>query len=252
MPSRADIPESLLHLLRKTYGGAVGAQDLTLLKRGGYGNANVYRMETGGGLGIIKEFLSRPWLVRKTFGRFLIRREARALADLDGIAGIPPGGRRLGPEVLTEAFVDGDTLVDLHRIRKARLPKSFFLDLERLVGEMHHAGYAHLDLRNLGNILCDRGGRPVLLDFQSCMRTAPWPRWVQRIMENADRSGIYKCWIRLCAEPLDPDRADFLRRFNGTRRLWIFQGYWASKTWAKITGRFSKAAPAVTREPPGK
>jgi hypothetical protein len=235
MPPRLDIPERLRALLRKAYGPALAADDLVLIKHGSYGNANVYRLGEGAGARIIKEFYSRPWFIRKTFGHFLVRREARALADLDGIAGVPPGGRRLGPEVLAESFVEGETLVDLHRIRQVHLPKSFFVDLERLVAEMHRAGYAHLDLRNLGNILCGKDGRPYILDFQSCMRTAHLPRWMRTIMENTDRSGIYKCWLKLCAEPLDPERAAFVDRFSSIRKLWVFQGYWASKTWRKLT-----------------
>lgn len=240
MPCRVEIPEHLVGLLRKAYGPAVETRDLILLKRGSYGNANVYRLGEGANAQVIKEFYSRPWFIRKTFGHFLIRREARALADLDGIVGIPSRGRRIGPEVLTEAFVEGDTLVDLHRIHQTQLPRAFFLDLERLVAEMHRAGYAHLDLRNLGNILCGRNGRPCILDFQSCMRTAHLPRWVRRIMENTDRSGIYKCWNHLCEEPLDPERAAFMTEFSSTRKLWVFQGYWASKTWIKLSHWFRR------------
>jgi hypothetical protein len=237
MPSRADIPGHLIALLRTAWGHPVNAQDLVLLKKGNYGNANVYRCGDGSNTWVIKEFYSRPWIIRQTFGRLMIGREARALAALDGIAGVPAGGRRLGPAALAEAYVEGETLVDLHRIRHIQLPKAFFLDLERLVGEMHRAGYAHLDLRNLGNIICGPNGNACILDFQSCIRTVRLPRKMRRIMEDADRSGIYKSWRKLCEEPLGPGQEAFMRRFGSTRKLWIFQGYWLSKTWRRLTRR---------------
>jgi hypothetical protein len=237
MPEPPAIPDRVLELLRAAYAAPVAPASLTLLTLGKYGNANVYRYTEGGRDLVVKEFYSRSWFIRATLGGFFIRREARALADLEGIAGIPPGGRRLGPAALAEAFVEGETLVQLHRVRQVRLPRAFFLDFERLVGDMHRAGYAHLDLRNLGNVLCSRDGRPCIFDFQSCMRTARWPRFVRRIMENSDRSGIYKCWSKLCAEPLDPERAAFMARFSGTRKFWVFKGYWFEKTWHKLTRR---------------
>ena len=237
MSVAAQIPPSLLVQLRRTYGDSVSEADLILLKRGNYANANVYRFEQGGQVLVVKEFQSRPWLIRCTLGRFLIRREARALMDLAGIAGVPPEARRLGSLALAEAWIEGESLVQLHRVQHARLPKSFFLDLERLVDAMHRAGYAHLDMRNLGNIMRGRDGRPYLLDFQSCLRTRRLPGFARRIMENSDRSGIYKCWVRLCDEPLGADREAFVQRFQSTRKFWVFKGYWFAKTWNRLTKR---------------
>ena len=237
MARPADMPARLVAALQSAYAAPVAPGSLVLINRGKYSNANVYRYSEGARTLVIKEFCSKAWPVRATVGRFLVRREARALADLAGIAGIPPEARRLGPAALAEAFIEGETLVDLHRVKRARLPKSFFLDLERLVGEMHRAGYAHLDMRNLGNIMRGRDGRPYLLDFQSCMRTRRLPALVRRIMENSDRSGIYKCWVRLCEEPMGPDREAFMQRFKGTRKFWVFQGYWFRKAWTRLVRR---------------
>lgn len=237
MAPGAEIPACLLALLHDAYGPEAAADRLTLLNRGNYGNANVYRLDLGETRLLVKEFYSRPWIVRATFGRLLVAREARALAALAGIAGVPGQARRLGSAALAEKFVDGETLVDLHRKRRAKLPPAFFRDFERLVDEMHRAGYAHLDLRNPGNVICGPDGRPYVLDFQSCMRTARLPRGVRRLMEDADRSGIYKFWAKMGAEPLDPERAAFLERFKGLRRFWIFKGYWFGKTWKQLTRR---------------
>ena len=233
MPPRVDLPAPLLALIRNAF-GQVEPQDLVLLKRGGYGNANVYRLETAGQVWVIKEFYSRSWLIRHTFGRFMIHREVQALVHLDVISGVPGGARRLGPAALAEAFIEGETLVKWHRTQLGKLPKSFFLDMERLVAEMHRAGYAHLDLRNLRNIICTRETRPCFLDFQSSICTTGWPRFFRRIMENTDRSSIYKAWILLCEEPLDAERETFLKRTNSIRKLWILKGYMFAGVFHKL------------------
>lgn len=241
MAQGAEIPARLLAQLRNAYGPELAADRLTMLNAGKYGNANVYRLELGQARLLVKEFYSRPWLIRCTFGRLLVAREARALAALAGIAGVPGNARRLGPAALAESFVEGETLVDLHRKRHAKLPPAFFRDFERLVDEMHRAGYAHLDLRNPGNVICGPDGRPYVLDFQSCMRTVHLPRWTRRLMEDADRSGIYKFWAKMGTAPLDSEREAFLNHFKGIRRFWVFKGYWFGKTWKKLMRR--KKAP---------
>lgn len=247
MPPPAEVPVRLAALLQSAYAAPVAAGSLTLLNGGKYGNANVYRYSEGSLNLVIKEFYSRPWPIRHTVGRFLIHREARALATLAGIAGIPPDLRRLGPLALAEAWIEGESLARLHRVEHAKLPKSYFLDLERLVDEMHRAGYAHLDMRNLGNIMRGRDGRPYLLDFQSGLRTRRLPGFVRRIMENSDRSGIYKCWLKLCQEPLGPEREEFIQRFQGTRKFWVFKGYWLTKTWRRLVRRLRGKHPPAPR-----
>ena len=105
MARPADMPARLVAALQSAYAAPVAPGSLVLINRGKYSNANVYRYSEGARTLVIKEFCSKAWPVRATVGRFLVRREARALADLAGIAGIPPEARRLGPAALALALV---------------------------------------------------------------------------------------------------------------------------------------------------
>lgn len=239
MAQSNDISPLALKHLRHALGPNLAAEDLTQLERGRYANANVYRYTHGPHELVIKEFYSRPWWIRHTLGRFLIGREVRALAQLDGIPGIPGGGRRIGYAALSEAFIDGIPLARLRAAGQPRLPKSFFLALRQVVNQMHAAGVAHLDLRNLGNVICGKDGRPYILDFQTAAKTRFVPKRIRRLMEDSDRSGVCKCWIRLCDEPLDPQREAFMQRFQSIRKFWIFKGYWFHKTWPNLIRRRS-------------
>ncbi len=224
------VPERLIDLLRAEYGNHVDARHLTLLQRGKYSNADVYRFADGVRDLAVKEFYSRPFAVRTTVGRFLIGRETQALFGLQGKPGVPPEVCRLGPCALAMAFIEGETLVALYRDCNCKLRRTFFLELERQVEEMHRAGYVHLDLRNLRNIICGRDGLPHLLDFQACLHAARLPTVVRRLLEAADLSAVYKGWLKVCEETLDLERAAFLRAFRDTRRLWFMKGYWLNKS----------------------
>lgn len=147
--------------------------------------------------------------------------------------------RRLDPYALAMDHVAGQTLGELAR-RRDRLPKRFFEELEERLETMHRAGFAHLDMRNLGNIICGNDGQPWFIDFQSCVCIRCLPPALRRQMQETDYSGIGKGWIKLCEEPLDPARAARLERFSKTRRFWIFKGYWLGKTFQHLQGKPSK------------
>lgn len=210
----------------------VTAPDTVMIKQGRYCNADLFfYRDARGRLYTLKTFRSKHVLVRNTIGRFMIRREARALTALQHLPGIPSGVRQTGPFSFVMQAIAGKTLAAPDR---PRLPPAFFLELEHRIKAMHRAGYVHLDLRNLGNIICGDDGLPYLIDFQSCMRVAALPRFLHRQCRNTDLSGVCKAWRRKGAEPLDRKHAEFMERFAKSRRLWIFQGYFLSKAMKRI------------------
>lgn len=170
----------------------------------------------------VKDFRPRTWIIRQTIGRFLVRREFRALKALDGMRGVPQGVFRLDPFALCSRYLPGKELMQLKKER-VRPGKEFFVALEAIVKEMHGRGVLHLDLRNGRNILVDTEGQPVLVDFQSSLKSARMPRWVRRALERVDLSGVYKWWARFSPESLDGPEAEELRKFNQARRLWPFK-----------------------------
>jgi len=228
----------LIALLQSEYDDPGISEDgLVLLREGKYANSIVYRFETGGRQLVLKEFYSRSWLIRNTVGRVLTARETRALHSLSQVPGIPGDIRRIGPCALTMEFISGETIKFLCNSDQ-KLPKSFFIEFENRVKAMHRAGYVHLYLRNMGNIIRAADGTPYLIDFQTGFFVTWLPRGIRQFIEGVDLSGVYKNWIRLCEEELDHERQQFLDNFKGFRKFWIFDGYWPERKWRRLRNRF--------------
>ncbi|NLB66179.1 MAG: hypothetical protein GX803_06905 [Lentisphaerae bacterium] len=244
------LPPALLPRLRQAFGSAFDPARLTLVLQGNYGNARVLRLDLDDRVLAIKEYHSRSWFIRHTVGRFMIWQEVRSLAALAKLPGVPHDLTPIDAVTYAMEWINGHSLTQLHRDLNVRLPKSFFLELEELVARMHQAGVVHLDIRNLGNIMQGSDGRPYLLDFQSAFSTRLLPGFVRRIMEAADRSGIYKAWRLLCDEPLDPERTAFADRFKRWRKLWIFKGYWLSEFFRNRQQNEETASSAPPPPPP--
>jgi tRNA A-37 threonylcarbamoyl transferase component Bud32 len=226
MSKITEIPSRIIKLLQTELGSEKAPLEyLKVLQLGNYGNANVYRVSGGAEDLVVKEFYSRSWFVRTTLGRLYIHRELKIMKHLKGIPGIPAEVRRLGAYALFYSFIPGETLSSIKKKRKAQLPSEFFIKLESQLKQMHQAGIAHLDVRNLGNVIHGKDGVPYLIDYQSSVGTGRLPKRIRRIMEDADFSGIYKGWEKLCEVPLDADREAFLEMVNRRRKLWFFKGY---------------------------
>jgi RIO-like serine/threonine protein kinase len=194
-----------------------------VLSRGRWANAVLSLHRHGGEFWVVKDFRPRAFAVRNTIGRLLIRREVRALRRLAGVAGVPARAFRLDAHALAYVFVPG---VPLSRADLGQRATDFFARLERLLFEVHAVGgIVHLDVRNGRNVLVTEEGKPVLLDFQSCIGTRWMPASLRRWAERLDLAGMYKHWERKSPETLDEPRRDLLARANWWRRLWPLRGY---------------------------
>jgi len=92
--------------------------------------------------------------------RALLARERRALAALEGLAGVPRAlGGRAG--VLERSWIEGAPLSAAEE-----LPADFFDRLDELVRALHARGVCHNDLHKEQNVLVAADGWPALLDFQ--------------------------------------------------------------------------------------
>lgn len=199
-------------------------ENLTVIHQGRFANAIVFRYRDNDYDLVIKDYSHCPTIVRKTVGRLFIAHEAKILKRLQGIQGVAPQGYKLSELMLAYPYIEGSSLSVLRR-RGKRLPPAFFRELESTVRQMHHRGVVHLDMRNLGNILCGQDGRPYLIDFQSALGFARLPRWLQPLLRATDLSGVYKGWLALCDAPLAPRKRRFFDSFNRIRKLWVFRGY---------------------------
>jgi hypothetical protein len=175
-----------------------------LLKRDFYAAVGLYERAAGPGdlprQVLLKTYHTDPlrgfplgWL-----GRWLARRERAAGEALAGVAGVPRQLAAWGDAGLIREFVPGCNLRE-YRSRAGKVPEvPFYLELKRILAEVHARGLSHNDLAKPENILVAEDGRPVLIDFQIALGPRfPWPlRWLARpllrYMQRIDRYHLDK------------------------------------------------------------
>lgn len=211
-------------------------ESLRVQHRGRMANALVFRYyDTEYDL-TIKDFRPCPWIVGQTFGRICIGKEFRSMDVLQDLPCVTPMVRRLSPRTVAYSYIPGKPLNALHK-ESSPLPEAFFQRMEEMVAAMHARGIVHLDLRNMGNILCGDDGQPYFIDFQSSMRLKWVPRPLRGLIQGADISAVYKAWNRLGATPLPPEKKDYLEEFNRIRKFWVLKGYPLSHLWARLRNK---------------
>jgi hypothetical protein len=188
------------------------------LNKGGLSRAEVILLDRDGVRAVLKDFGSRGFLTR-LWGRFLTAREERAYRALAGLRSVPRLLRRVGPATLLVEWRDASPL---HRPLGPTLDERFFDELEATVAGFHARGVVHLDLRKKRNVLVDRDGHPVLVDFASALtrrRFSPW-RLAAPLLRSIDRAAVLKHRRRLKPATLS-------RRERGTDRIvHMLSGIW--------------------------
>ena len=174
--------------------GRLPGRILLRLKRGGPLRPEVLLAESGAGPVVVKDWSGQPRLLRRTLGRLLLRREARAHRRLAGLPQVP---RLLG-------CLDAYALVLEYRAgarigsgRPWLFDARFAAALERALAEIHARGVIHLDLAHRGNLGADADGRPLVLDLGAalCVRRDAASRALQRALAAVDRRALRK-WRR--------------------------------------------------------
>lgn len=214
----------------------------TLLRKGGWANADVWRCRAADGEEWIeKDFAGTPWIVRNTLGRFLVAREAWVLRHLESTGVVPGGVRKLSPMRLREDVVPGFALRDstcgvyrgnefdpgkIHGAPAEMLgqdiPPPFFDALEAGIRACHAAGFAHLDVHNARNIMVAPGFRPVIIDWQAAVPIRFLPRPVRRLLENIDLAGAFKFRAKFRPGDLSAGQRRLLERHSFLRRhFWL-------------------------------
>lgn len=128
-----------------------------LLKKDLFGEIRLVR--NGDARQVIRDTRSAHPSVR-WLARALLRREARVLAALTDVSGVP----RLidtAPDQLVRDYIGGRPM---HRARPA--DPDYFRRAARLLRRLHRAGVAHNDLAKEPNLLVCDDGSPAFLDFQ--------------------------------------------------------------------------------------
>ena len=211
---------------------ALATAPCRLLRDGRWANAQVFQVDAGGTSWVVKDFSARSFWVRHTIGRMLLGRELRGLQRLTGVDGVPQRAFRIDRFAIAAEFIPGQTL---GKVPAEQLTTQFFLDLERLMNEVHARGVVHLDTRGTGNMLRQPDGKPALIDFQAWLSTRWFPASFRRWLGDLDMAGVYKKWLQREPETMGPRRRELYERMTRWRKLWIARGY-AGATKQKSSG----------------
>lgn len=181
------------------------------LKRDHFGAID--RVVRADGAALIRRDTSAASLGLRWLARRAARREARALAALDGIAGVPRLLRFDG-RVLERSLIDG---APMHEARP-RDPR-FYRAAHRLLKAIRARGVVHNDLAKEANWIVATDGSPAVVDFQLAWiprRRGP----MFRLLSREGLRHLLKHKRSYCPEALTPTERRVLARRGWIGRFW--------------------------------
>lgn len=137
--------------------------------------------------------VASDWI--RWLARYLLRREARALAALGNLDGVPHV-QRIERDRLTRRYLAG---APMHRA-KPRDP-AYFKAAARLLRRLHRVGVVHNDLAKEPNLLVDENGSPAIIDFQLAWYAPKRGRWF-RLLAYEDLRHLLKHKRSYCPQYL--------------------------------------------------
>lgn len=182
-----------------------------LLKKDLFGEV---RLESAAGSREIVRDTASAALALRWVARGLMRREARALAALDGLEGVP-ALIRAGRTSLARAYLEG---APMHRAKPA--DPAYFRHALRLLRRLHARGVVHNDLAKEPNLLVTAGGEPAFVDFQMAWRSHRRSR-LFRLLGYDDLRHLLKHKRSYCAAHLTPRQRRILATPSLPSRLWM-------------------------------
>ena len=183
----------------------------TTLKRDLFGDVALKTDESGAV--IVRNTASARWWVR-WLARYLLRREAKALAALDGIDGVPRL-LHVNRDKLVRSYISGKPM---HRARPDDI--AWFNAAARLLRRLHCAGVSHNDLAKEPNLLVRDDGTPAIIDFQLAWHSPARGR-LFRIAAHEDIRHLLKHKRTYRADRLTRRERDILANPSPLSRIWM-------------------------------
>jgi RIO-like serine/threonine protein kinase len=137
--------------------------------------------------------------------RLLLRREARALAALEHVDGVPAISR-VDRNCLERLYIDGEPM---HRAKPAT--PQYYSQCARLLRRLHSANVVHNDLAKEPNLLVRPDGSPAFVDFQLAW-FAPKRGRLFRLLAWDDIRHLLKHKRSYCPQHLTRRERDILAR----------------------------------------
>ena len=153
-----------------------------------------------------------PWC--RWLARLLLRREARSLAALGGLPGVP-ALLDFDTDRLTRVYLEG---APLHRARARE--RAYYIDASRLLRRLHASGVVHNDLAKEPNLLVTPAGRAAFVDFQLAW-FAPRRGRLFRTLAYDDIRHLLKHKRTYCAGALTARERAILSRPSLPARIWM-------------------------------
>jgi len=152
------------------------------------------------------------WLARR-----LLAREARALAVLDGIFGVPEL-IRADSNTLERSYIEGLPMQE----GRPTDPR-YFRAAARMLRQLHRRNVVHNDLAKEPNFLIMAGQRPALIDFQLAW-FAPGRGRLFRILAREDLRHLLKHKRTYCPQRLTRREQEIVDNPSVPARVWMLTG----------------------------
>jgi RIO-like serine/threonine protein kinase len=165
---------------------------------------------------ILRDSRSARWWARG-LARRLLAREARALAALEGIDGVPRL-LRAGRDTLSRSYLEGLPMQEARPSEPA-----YFRRASRLLRRLHRAGVVHNDLAKEPNWLVTATREPAVIDFQLAWY-APRRGPLFRMLAREDLRHLLKHKRTYCAAHLTRRERAILDHPSIPSRAWMVTG----------------------------
>ena len=184
--------------------------DEQILKRDLFGE--VALQQANEGLVIVRNAAAARWWL-KWLARYLLDREASALAALEGFAGVPQLLRH-DRDTLVRTYLAGEPM---HKAKPG--DPDWFRRAASLLRRLHRAGVCHNDLAKEPNVLVLEDGGPALIDFQLAWYS-PRRSKLFRVAAREDIRHLLKHKRTYCREHLTSRERDILANPTAISRTW--------------------------------